>query len=136
MVETVELIILNERREILLMLRDNKPDLPFANTWDLFGGHIEAGETPEAALVREIQEELAWNPASYSFFKTYEFPTGDVHPVRKYVYSAGLDVPFESLVLGEGQRMQFFTRREVEPISFANVNKQIVFDFFDSYENP
>lgn len=30
----------------------NKPGL-----WNLFGGHIDAGETPQAALVRELAEE-------------------------------------------------------------------------------
>ncbi|MFH1143294.1 MAG: NUDIX domain-containing protein, partial [Candidatus Eisenbacteria bacterium] len=27
--------------------------------WDLFGGKLEPGETPVAALVRELEEELA-----------------------------------------------------------------------------
>jgi 8-oxo-dGTP pyrophosphatase MutT (NUDIX family) len=28
--------------------------------WDIVGGHIEEGELPEAALVREIKEETGW----------------------------------------------------------------------------
>lgn len=32
------------------------------NCWDLIGGHIEPGETPELALVREAEEEVGLTP--------------------------------------------------------------------------
>lgn len=31
----------------------------YPNCWDLIGGHIEAGESPEQALRRECREEIA-----------------------------------------------------------------------------
>jgi 8-oxo-dGTP pyrophosphatase MutT (NUDIX family) len=32
----------------------------FPNTWDVVGGHVEAGETLEDALRREMAEETGW----------------------------------------------------------------------------
>lgn len=32
----------------------------FPGEWDIVGGHVEAGESPEEALAREIEEETGW----------------------------------------------------------------------------
>lgn len=57
---------------ILMYLRDNKNIIPFPNCWDLFGGYIEDGETPEVALKREIKEELGIVLKDFKFFKDYK----------------------------------------------------------------
>ncbi len=44
------------RRGFVLLARRANP--PYAGLWDLPGGFLEAGETPEDALRRELREEL------------------------------------------------------------------------------
>lgn len=49
-----------QRRGRLLLGRRARP--PYAGTWDLPGGFLEAGEHPEACLGRELREELGVGP--------------------------------------------------------------------------
>lgn len=46
--------------------------------WDLFGGHIEPGEMPWAALCRELHEEIGVTDLQGDFITTLETagPTG------------------------------------------------------------
>lgn len=44
--------------KILLIRRDDKPNLPYANMLDFPGGGREHDETPFACIAREVREEL------------------------------------------------------------------------------
>ena len=61
-------IIQNEERDILLVKRKDVP------LWDLPGGGIEEGETPEAAAVREAFEETGYNVTILQKSGEYERP--------------------------------------------------------------
>lgn len=47
--------------------RRNRP-----SCWDTIGGHIEPGEAADAALIRELQEEIGITPTGFSHFETIE----------------------------------------------------------------
>ncbi|MGZ8454255.1 MAG: NUDIX domain-containing protein, partial [Candidatus Binatia bacterium] len=58
MIEIAQVLLFDRDGKLLIYLRDDNPTIPFPNHWDLFGGHVEVGETPERALCRELQEEI------------------------------------------------------------------------------
>lgn len=51
----------------------------YKDYWEFPGGKIEAGETPEEALVREIREELAATVRTERFLKTVEYDYPEFH---------------------------------------------------------
>jgi 8-oxo-dGTP pyrophosphatase MutT (NUDIX family) len=55
-------VIVAEDGRYLLQLRDDRPDVRFPGHWALFGGGIEPGESPLAAVRRELSEELGFEP--------------------------------------------------------------------------
>lgn len=126
------IILKNKKKQILLYLRDNKPNIPFPHHWDLFGGYIEEGETPDQTIIREVKEELDLdlNLEDFKFFKKYKCLEGDVHPNIKYVYIGKINKPIEELNLQEGEKLQFFSRQDMPKVKFANILKKIVMDYF------
>jgi 8-oxo-dGTP diphosphatase len=127
--EIAAIIFENEKGEFLLYLRDNKPGIPFPDHWDLIGGHVEEGETPEQALVREVKEELGLELREYTFYKRFACLTGDAYENIKYIYSGRINIPIEEITLYEGVRPAYFTREEIPNVKFANILKEIVMDY-------
>lgn len=51
----------------------------YKDGWEFPGGKIEPGETPQAALVREIREELAVTVEVGELIRTIEYDYPDFH---------------------------------------------------------
>lgn len=68
--------LLLRRGEILLAhrseARSNYPD-----TWSFPGGHVEAGETLEEALVRELAEEIGVQSVSWRQLDNFSYDSGE-----------------------------------------------------------
>lgn len=66
--------------ELLVILRDDKPDIPWPGYWDLPGGGREGEESPLDCVLRETWEEvgLVLSPREVSWSTSYLRPHGRV----------------------------------------------------------
>lgn len=90
--------------QLLLQHRDHTPGIAAPGLWGFFGGHLEPGEAPDRAFLREMQEELGWRPRRFELYAVRE-PDWQGGRVRSHAFAAHLDLPLAQLALGEGQAM-------------------------------
>ena len=110
MKNAVALAMLHREGRWLLQLRDDVDTIIYPGHWGLFGGHLEAGETPMEAVMRELNEEICWTPQSppRHWFSNNN-GTRMVH-----VFRGTLDVSIDALQLLEGQDLRLTSLEEME----------------------
>ena len=119
------IIFVNDKSEILLLLRDNLPEIPYPNMWDIPGGHVEDGETPEGCIIREMKEELNVNLGEFDLFSMTEFKDR-----IEYTFWKKVTFDINQLKLHEGQKLKWFTEEEANNNELAYGFNQIVDSFF------
>jgi 8-oxo-dGTP pyrophosphatase MutT (NUDIX family) len=79
-------------------------------------GHVDAGESPERAALRELHEEVGWEAPSVEHFATEDIigdscrRGADAH--RWHAYRAVLDSPHRVRLSGEGKSAHWLTLAE------------------------
>ena len=105
----VAIAILYREGKFLMQLRDEIPTIIYPGHWALFGGHLEKGETPEEAMLRELYEEINYQATNVVKFACYQ----DTRVIR-HVYHAPLTVSIDKLILGEGWDLALLTPEDIE----------------------
>ena len=119
------LLIVNDTDEILLLLRDENPEIPYPNMWDIPGGHVEPNETPEQCIVREMKEEMRLDIEIPHLFLVTEFSDR-----TEYTFWRRMNLTIEEICLAEGQRLKRFSKSDVANIELACQFDQVVDAFF------
>jgi 8-oxo-dGTP diphosphatase len=114
-------VIKNEAGQILIALRGES--LHQGGLWEFPGGKIEAGETPEQALARELKEELDIEPLSAAPLITihHRYPDRDV-TLRVFLVDH-----FSGAAKGcLGQPIRWVKQNELDRFSFPAANRPIL----------
>jgi 8-oxo-dGTP diphosphatase len=128
--DVVGVMLTNQRGEVLLQLRDDKPGLRYPNMWTLFGGAVEEGENPADAILRELHEELEIAPPVThwkSMVCSARTVPGEVVTML-HLYHAPLDAM--PVVLHEGQAMAWFTRESAAAVTLAFEQSGVLDEYF------
>ena len=119
------IIFINDKEQVLLFLRDDIPEIPFPNMWDVPGGHLEPGETPEKCIVREMREEMDLQLKDFKLFSVQEFDDR-----IEYTFWKRKNLDISQITLHEGQRLAWFSKEEIAKTELALGFNQILEDFY------
>ena len=95
----------------------------FKGMWEFPGGKIEAGETPQQALVREIQEELDVEIAVGELLHTIEYDYPNFHLSMDCFWS---EIKAGTLVAKEAQEMRWLNANELNDVPWLPADLEII----------
>jgi 8-oxo-dGTP diphosphatase len=125
MIKSASSLIIHKNK-VLLLHRDNKPSIPFPDKWQSIGGHMEAGETYDQCIRREIKEETNLEPSTIQCLGIIR--SGDTETAIHVIYLTDEEASHAHLG-NEGQEIRFVSLEEMKELPLALTVKM----YFDKY---
>ena len=113
--------VILQQQQVLLALRSSKQHQ--GGKWEFPGGKVEQGESVQAALYRELKEELAITVTKAEPFMLLNY----TYPERQVTLDIWLVTDFSGTPEGlEGQPLQWVNISDLATITFPEANLPIV----------
>lgn len=130
--EGIVVLLADRLGRVAMQLRDNKPGLPAANQWGLFGGLLDPGESPLGAAEREIREELGipLDPQRFVLVQKHYIAEQNL---TTWVFRYPVDGELDHAVLHEGQGWDFISRDDPRAANIGLHHHDIVHEFWQSF---
>ncbi|MCE2572058.1 8-oxo-dGTP diphosphatase MutT [Motilimonas eburnea] len=114
-------IIINSHQQVLISRRlDHQHQ---GGKWEFPGGKVEAGETPEQALIRELKEEVAISVEQARHYQSISFDYPDKQVLLDFMLSQSFSGEAKGL---EGQEVRWVAICELDQYIFPDANQPIV----------
>ncbi len=129
-------IVSGPEGQILCQLRDDKPDILFPGYWTCSpGGHVEPGEVPESAIIRELREEFEIEVTDLQPLKTLVREEGYA-PGIYHAFTAKLVTPVDQVQCNEGQKVEFFQPGAIKNLRVHPVSMDFLETYLEGRGNP
>ena len=114
MLQLSVIIFRNEEGKILLQYRDSGPPMD-PLSWSLFGGSVEAGETPTEGVLREMKEELGLEllPTDVRLLSETVRTLPDGRHQTVYFFEGVQPLVWGMFLIHEGAGAAFLTKDEI-----------------------
>jgi mutator protein MutT len=116
-----------------ILLGKRRSDRLYPDIWDIFGGHIEEGETKEETLKRELEEEIGLVVKDFEFVETYsdKDPTFGIDYIHHIYLIKNWEGTPENLVPEEHEEIKWFSKEETMNLKMHGEVKRIILKHVD-----
>lgn len=121
--EGVVILLESTDGQIAFQLRDDNPEIMYPNYWGLFGGWMEAGESPQQTAVREIREELG---CTLDVPKLVYLKVHTDGEVKSHILQYPITNELQDVTLTEGQTMRFMTLADIQDCNVIPRHREIL----------
>ncbi len=117
--------ILNKKGELLLLKR-SLDDKAFPGNWELPGGGVDLGQTPQQSLIREIKEECGLNINVLDYLITSTFSIGEDAEVSEETFLCEvIDNSFEVTISNEHSEYKWVDVENIE-VELSDFIKRVI----------